>query len=135
MKDDLPLWRVADAQARRAGLEPVPSPAVAPAPKKARAPRRKRPAPAVWRASVSALPLWRNRPVMARWTDELLTLPPGDTRMARLDRKLERLAADRRALGLSDGWIIAERAGIRETLNAIVRERFGFGHGPEGGAA
>lgn len=131
----LPLFSAADAAARRAGLKPIASPPPAPAAKKLRAPRRKRPEPVVWNAAMHAIPIWRNRPVMQRWTDELLTLQPGDERMARLDRKLERLAAERRRLGIHDGWITAEHAGIRETLNEIVRERFGFGRGPEGGAA
>jgi hypothetical protein len=138
MSDDLPplpLFTHADAEARRAGLEPIPTPPPAPAPKKRRAPRRKRPEPVVWNAAVHAIPLWRNRPVMQRWTDELLQLQPGEPRMARLDKKLQRLADERRRLGVSEGWIVAERAGIRETLNQIVRERFGFGRGPEGGAA
>lgn len=133
--DDLPLFLAAAARERRAGLEPVPAPPPQAAPKRPKAPRRKRKPVEVLRASVSAIPLWRNRPVMQRWTDELLQLQPGDSRMARLEKKLTRLADERRAVGIHDGWIVAERAGIRETLNQIVRERFGFEHDPHGGAA
>jgi hypothetical protein len=135
MTDDpeLPLWAATAARERRAGLKPIAQPPVQKRPVRPKVKRKKRTPEPVYSASVSAIPHWRNRPLMQAWTDELLELEPGPKRAKRLDRDLERLADERRKFGLSEGWIIAERSGIRRALNEIVRER--YGRGPEGGAA
>ncbi|WP_372422841.1 DUF6074 family protein [Salinarimonas chemoclinalis] len=132
MTDDLPplpLWRVADAQARRAGLEPVPSPTAAPAPKKARAPRRKRPAPA-WSASVHVFPIARRRDFVARHAARMAELSPrAAEKHLETQMRIQRETMQRR--GVAPDVIDRELASMAGAIRAAL---IGIG-GSEGGAA